>query len=95
MDMLGGSPEVRLLPDPGSVHLSGPISKRVLIVRRSNPRWFQPASCGGLNGGGQKRILSPVSAERAAGLKQAPSGRERADQYTTLALLDARRRLQP
>jgi hypothetical protein len=39
MDMLGGSPDVRLLPDSHSVHLSRFLSKPVSIVRCNNPRF--------------------------------------------------------
>jgi hypothetical protein len=39
MDMLGGSPDVRLLPDLHSVHLWRFLSKPVSIVRCNNPRF--------------------------------------------------------
>src|SRR5262245_10736110 len=38
MDMLGGSPEVSLLPDLHILHRDGAVSKRLLIVRRSKPQ---------------------------------------------------------
>jgi hypothetical protein len=60
MDMLGGSPHVRLLPDEDSLHLFGPCSKPVLIVHCSNPRFaLLFINFAGLNGGGQKGILFP------------------------------------
>ena len=58
---VGGSPEVRLLPDPDSLHLFGPFSKRVSIVRRNNPPPALPHKrC--LNAGGQNGILWQVGA---------------------------------
>ena len=39
MDMLGGSPDVRLCLTRHSLHLFGAVSKQVLIVRRNNPRF--------------------------------------------------------
>jgi hypothetical protein len=36
MDMLGGSPTVRLLPDRHTIHPGGVYPKRVFVVQRSN-----------------------------------------------------------
>jgi hypothetical protein len=68
MDMLGGSPEVSLLPDLHILHRDRAVSKRVLIVQRSNPL-CTASVMPGLNAGGQTGILSQVPAQRACGLE--------------------------